>query len=254
MGYRDLVRFNDETVADHGPALLDLLSGQQVEAAQLKQIDDESGRYTVRPVGRIFDVPTTALIFFGPETIRRFSWERKGVSETDGVATWELEFTETARPTLFRTRDGRDVPSTGRVWVVPGDGTIVRTRLELRHFADKSWPSFGTGTRFMASSPFVPGGWVSDANGRIPELEIPVGRGSFSAYDKVESLARVEVTYRFDRSSGTWLPWKMSERWEGPMPGSTAQAPLRGGVTSVAEYRDFKRFDTSAKVVIPKQH
>lgn len=33
-------------------------------------------------------------------------------------------------------RDGTDVPCEGTVWVVPDDGTVVRTRLRLRKFAD----------------------------------------------------------------------------------------------------------------------
>jgi hypothetical protein len=40
-----------------------------------------------------------------------------------------------ARPSLIRTADGRDVASQGTVWVVPQDGTVVRTRLAVSGFA-----------------------------------------------------------------------------------------------------------------------
>jgi hypothetical protein len=216
IGYRDVVEVNEKAVVDRRDRLLALLTAPSADADQLKKIADESARYNIGPIIRNFNVPTTTLFFFHPGTIAGFSFKRKGTKEIDGVATWELEFKERVRPTLVRTRSGRDVPCEGTVWVAPGDGVVVRTRLELRNFADDQ------------------------------ELTM------YARLVRLESLAQIEVTYRLDQRIGAWLPLTMSELYEGPMPATGGGTPLVGRTTAVAEYAGFKRFETSAKIVVPK--
>ena len=217
IGYRDVVQVNDKPVADRRDRLLALLTSTSVDTGTLKAIADESARYNIGPIARNFNVPTTALFFFHPATIVRFSFERKGTETINGVVTSELEFRETARPTLVRTREGRDVPARGRIWVVPGDGTVLRTRVELRNFADRP-PTWST-TRMNP---------------------------------RIESSAVVEVTYHLDQRAAAWLPVKMSEAYEGPMTAFGGAEPFQGRASGVAEYSAFKRFDTSGRLVLPK--
>jgi hypothetical protein len=40
----------------------------------------------------------------------------------------------------------------------------------------------------------------------------------------LESLAEIEVTYRRQDDLGLWLPWKMSELYEGPLRGAIGRA------------------------------
>jgi hypothetical protein len=254
VGYRDVIQVDDQPVVDRRDRLLRLLSSESVEAAQLKQIDDESARYNIGPISRNFNVPTTVLFFFGPNTIGRFTFERKGTPTIDGVATWELEFREAVRPTLVRTRSGRDVPCRGRVWVVPSDGTVVRTLVELRNFADERQVESQGGARTDATVP--PTSTRSAVGGTQSVPSTAVARPSSTSNDRVESLAQIEVTYRLDQRFGAWLPRKMSELYEGPVdprlgPGRFADT-YTGRSTGVAEYSDFKRFETSAKIVAPK--
>ncbi len=217
VGYRDVVEVNDKAVTDRRDRLLRLLTSDSIDVAQLKRINDESARYNIGPISRNFNVPTTALFFLHPATVSRFSFERRGTKEIDGVTTWELDFRETARPTLVSTRDGRDVPIRGRLCVVPNDGTVVSTRLEFQNFADK--PPTWTSTRMN---------------------------------DRIESLAVVEVTYRLEKALGVWLPARMSETYEGPMTASASREPYRGRATGLAEYSAFRRFETSGRLVPPK--
>jgi hypothetical protein len=51
-----------------------------------------------------------------------------------------------------------------------------------------------------------------------------------------------------------WLPARMTEFYEGAVSAGLVPAPVLGRATNVATYSDFKRFETSAKIVIPKQH
>ncbi len=67
----------------------------------------------------------------------------------------------------------------------------------------------------------------------------------------VVSLAEIEVTYRRDDTSAMWLPSRMSEEYEGPIPRVRAE-PLVGTSHTIATYSDFKKFETNVKLVAPK--
>jgi hypothetical protein len=239
VGYRDVIEVDWKPVADRQDRLQRLFSAASVTPAQLKQVDDESARYNVGPISRNFNVPTTAVFFFDPRTINRFSFERKGAREIDGVLTWELEFTEKVRPTLVRTARGRDVRSRGRVWVVPGNGSVTRTRLELRDFADDG---VMRGTPVTRSS--LPQGQPVDkvTGAGLVSTAPPAALPEPASEKPAESVAQIDVIYALDPRFGAWLPLKMSEVYQGP----------RGKATGVAEYSGFKRFETSAKIVITK--
>jgi hypothetical protein len=245
VGYRDVVKVDDQTIVDRRDRLLRLLSAPSIDGVQLKQIGDESARYNIGPISRNFNVPTTVLFFFDAATIGRFAFERKGTARIDGVMTWELEFKETRRPTLVRTRAARDVPGTGRLWVRADDGTVVRTRLELRDFADDvDVPPQAAAPTSRLVDKNVPGVGVvttAEASGGPPR----------DATQRIESLAVIEVTYREDPRIGVWLPSKMSELYEGPMP-VRGGPPRQGRSTGLAQYSDFKRFETSGRLVLQK--
>ena len=256
IGYRDVFEVNGKAVADRQDRLLGLLTSASADGAQLRQLADESARYNLGPISRNVNVPTTALLFFHPSTIGRFSFVEKGTRDIDGVATWELEFTETKRPTLIRTREGRDAPCEGRVWVAPGEGTVVRTRLELRHFSDQpAMRPVDSGT--MRAPPTQPPMDAVSAGVTLAVPALPPSRTGSAMTGRlesalVESRAQIDVSYRFDKRLGVWLPLKMSELYEGAMPSTKGRGAVLGRTMGVAEYSGFRRFETSAKIVFPK--
>ena len=234
IGFRDVIEVDGQRIVDRQDRLLTLLSDPRADTDEATRICDESARFNVGPVSRNFNVPTTVLFFFHPARLSRFQFTKKGTTTIDGVAAWEIEFKEVGRPTLIMTRRGRDVPANGAVWVVPSDGTIVRTRVQLKGFADAQ------AMRTLAG-----------------ETELV----------RVESRADIEVDYRPDAGTGLWLPSRMSERYEGPM-GYTREAapigttgnvtfantatPVAGSAVTVATYSGFRQFQTSARYVGPK--
>jgi VWFA-related protein len=135
-GLRDVVEADGTQVVDRRDRLQALLTGVTDPRAEVRRIADESARYNVGPVMRNFNLPTTALFFFHPSQVGRFAFTSKGSKKVDGTPVVQLDFVEVARPTLVGKRDGTDVPSEGSVWVVPEDGTVVRTRVRLNRFAD----------------------------------------------------------------------------------------------------------------------
>lgn len=264
VGYRDVVEVNGSTVVDRRDRLLRLLTSPSADAAQVKQIADEGARYNIGPISRNFNVPTTVLLFFDSSSIGRFTFERKGTKQIEGATTWELQFKETARPTLVRTKDGRDVPCEGRIWVVPEDGTVVRTQIELRNFADqrttretieKEAPPPPVATSPPPTPSSTTGGTGGSSTAPAPPPRptampsVPPRTVVRTENVRIESVARIEVTYHLEKTFGVWLPMKMSELYEGALPAATKGVFTLGRTTGVAEYANFKRFAASAKIV-----
>jgi hypothetical protein len=283
-GFRDVVQVDGKSVADRKDRLVALLTGPAGNEGELRRLSNESARYNVGVVIRNFNVPTTTMFFFHPDDVGRFSFRRAGTKTIDGVVTWALDFKETRTPTLVMKRDGTDVPCEGTVWVVPDDGTVVRTRLRLRKFADtmtmsvqKAPPVSQTPiTEYVTPAPQqvapapapaqqapppstsgqpAAGGSVTTTQWS-PELAAPGRRldvmgDMFPTIGTVASYADIDVTYRRDAAMGLWLPAKMSEIYEGPVSRGT-RGPAAGRTVGLAQYSDFRRFETSVRVVVPQ--
>jgi hypothetical protein len=301
------VAFDGEPIVERRDRLQALLTGPTATQADFGQIVTESARFNIGPVARNFNVPTTVLFFFHPSVIWRFEFKDRGTRKIDGLETLELEFREVARPTLVMTRDGTDVPVGGRVWFVPTSGTVVRTRVRMRKFADAVYMSSGEDSPRGArpgqtdplvgsappqppppaqqpptspapspgsSSPGAPapgtsappaaaGGGSPGGSAPTPAASAPAPgppdaprrrldlEDSGAGVQTLETYAEVEVTYRREDRFDLWLPWKMVESYQGPIPRPSG-APLVGRADCRAEYSNYRRFETSARVIPPK--
>ena len=307
-GFRDVVEVNGEAVRDRRDRLLRLFTESSSPISEATRIANESARFNVGPVSRNFNVPTTTLFFFHPTNLGRFTFQRKGTKKIDDVETWEISFTETGRPTMMGTRSGKDVPCQGTVWVIPSNGTVVRTRLRLRNFADAfsmgesgaprispsefqptspppapvgGGASAGSGAGSRGGATGVPAGGASgggsaggsgsgggsgtsggagsgsggagSSGGRTAgENARPMPRFEELQMSTIQSRAEIEVTFRHDPQLQLWLPSRMSEEYQGAIP-RIIRRPIAGTARSIATYSDFKQFETSAKIVTPKE-
>jgi hypothetical protein len=236
-GYRDVIEVNGQSVTDRQDRLLGLLTGPRGGEDELRRVADESARYNVGPVIRNFNVPTSALFFFQPSLVARFTFRRTGEKTIDGVRAWVLDFKETHTPTLIVKRDGSNVPCEGTVWVVPGDGAVLRTRLRLRKFADSSHMEEYRYSRQGAT----------DTKGTVS------GAASFNTSEISQSPSSVdiEVSYRREPATGLLLPGSMTEIYEGQISSGT-RVPVVGRMTGRASYSNYRRFDTAVRIVLPK--
>ena len=238
-GYRDVVALDGKPVHDRRNRLMELLTDTNGDVSELTRIANESARFNIGPVSRNFNVPTAALFFFTPRNHARFTFERKGTRKIDDVQTVEITFKETLRPTLVMTRAGQDVPLEGSLWVNPVDGTVVRTRLKMRNFADDVGSTTTGDLQAPAQrppeDPYAPRG----ARRAPAASTIAIGR--------IESSADIEVTFRRPEGIKLWLPYTMVELYEGPIRIKARSLPGRS--TTNAKYSDFKTFDTSIKIV-----
>lgn len=216
VGYRDVIDVNGKKLHDRGDRLAALAKASG-DIDHFRRIADESARFNIGPISRNFNVPTAALFFFQPSNLKRFDFTRGGEKQIDGIATWQLDFKETTTSTLVTTGSGKRVPLEGTLWVVPDNGTIVRTRIKLRNFLDV----------------------VTIA---------PRGRRGVGDFNEIESEADVDVAYRLEKDLGLWLPAKMSEFYYGPLALETGKPPVTARASTLASYSDFRQFTTEVRI------
>jgi hypothetical protein len=135
LGFRDVIEVDGRRVADRDDRLERVLMGAEGRFDEARRLSDESARFNIGSIERNFNVPTTALFFFGRENRDRFKFTARRVAD-DG--TWEIAFKEASTPTLIRTPDGTSVPTSGTIWVQPDSGTVVRTAFAVALGPDRA--------------------------------------------------------------------------------------------------------------------
>ena len=130
MVFRDVYEVDGRPVRDRDGRLADLfLQGSRDALPRASRIADESARYNLGPIPRTLNTPTQVLRYLRPETQSRSSFKLDGRSSSTAGDLVVISFTERRKPRLIYTRD--DAPASGRVWVEPESGAIVRTELRL---------------------------------------------------------------------------------------------------------------------------
>ena len=239
-GFRDVISVNDEPVPERKDRLMTLLTSESASISEATRIANESSRYNIGAISRNFNTPTTALFFFLPANLDRFTFTKKGARTIDGIKTIEIAYKETKLPTLVTTRSGKNVPLDGSLWVME-DGTVVRTRMHMERFADaqaapeQTAPRMGTVLNPASNN----GGRPSGANVREMDTR------------PIDSSADIEVTYTKPAGMDLWLPSKMDENYAGPI--QTMQIRTTTGRSNMrASYANYKQFGASGKIV-PQQ-
>jgi len=241
IGFRDVIEMNGEAVPDRKDRLMSLLTSDSATISEATRIANENSRYNIGPISRNFNTPTTALFFFLPENLQRFTFTKKGTKNIDGIKTTEIAYKETKLPTLVTTRSGKNVPLDGSLWVTD-DGTVIRTQMHMERFADMQAPPDQATPRMQA-----PTNAASNNGGRA------AGGASVPTMDTrpIDSSADIEVTYKKPDGMDVWLPSQMAELYEGPIQTMQIRATAGRTVTK-ATYSNFKQFGASGKI-IPQQ-
>jgi hypothetical protein len=127
--FRDVFEVNDVPVRDREDRLRKLfLEKPDTAIAEGLRITQEGARYNIGRVYRTINLPTLPLVFLMPANLPSFQFERRGEETVEGLRAWRIDYREVGRPTVVRQRDtGRNMPSTGSLWIDPLTGRIVRT-------------------------------------------------------------------------------------------------------------------------------
>jgi hypothetical protein len=132
MPFRDVYEVDGEQVRDRADRLMKMFVEAMPERAieNARGIWEESARYNLGSVKRTVNVPVLPLMFLEPDAVHRFTYKKAGEDTIGGVRAWVIEYREIARPTIIKSTPGLDVPASGRFWIEPNSGRIMRTRLQ----------------------------------------------------------------------------------------------------------------------------
>lgn len=130
MLFRDVYQVDGRDLPDRKDRLAALFVNPPRDArAQAERIYEESTRYNIGQVERTINAPTQALEFLRTSNHPRSSFRLGGRTTIAKQGVIELRFQETGQPRIIVTSD--DAPASGRAWVVPETGAIVRTQISL---------------------------------------------------------------------------------------------------------------------------
>jgi hypothetical protein len=128
--FRDVFEVDGQPVRDREDRLVALfLKPSEASLAQARRLMEESARHNVGPVFRTINIPILALMFLRPDRVMRFKFDRDGEETIAGRRAWRIQYRETAKPSLIRSTDGRDLDLTGRYWIEPDSGVVLKTTL-----------------------------------------------------------------------------------------------------------------------------
>lgn len=135
LGVRHVLRYSDNAgrwtwAGDRHIRLDALLEDATVDIGErLRKLADEGSRFNLGRTFRNFATPTFTIQFLDPSYVAHFEFTA-AARELVGEAgdTVKLAFTERATPTVIRSGSD-DVPTSGFIWIRPGDGAVVRTSL-----------------------------------------------------------------------------------------------------------------------------
>lgn len=131
MVFRDVYKVDGRVLRDREDRLASLFLKPSPDlGVQAKRIADESARYNLGGISRTINIPTQALLYLRPQHQTQSTFRLGGSRSLDGIDTREVQFQETAKPRLVRTRD--NAAASGRVWIVPATGVVARTEFRIR--------------------------------------------------------------------------------------------------------------------------
>ena len=130
--YRDAFEVDGRAVRDRGDRLMKLLTAPSLSNEQLAlKIAQESSRHSLSPGLRTVDDPILVLVFLQPTFHPRFRFTRGGRDRDLGADVWVVNFQEQARPTIVRSQNNVDAPSTGKMWIDAATGRVLKTELRV---------------------------------------------------------------------------------------------------------------------------
>ncbi len=129
---RDVREVDGVPVADHDVRLKLLFTDSRNRVEELAMaIDQESARFNLGDVPRTVNLPTFALRFLRPSNRKRFDYKKEAEERVGDAVTWVVGYRETHSPTFSGTAGGEDVPASGRFWIDPATGAVLRTEMIL---------------------------------------------------------------------------------------------------------------------------
>ncbi len=128
--FRDIRMVDGHETRHDDDRLVRLLQSRSPEAFDVAgEIHEVSKRQEIGNVARTINIPLLGMMFLHPEVNERFRFDREGSETLGGRLVDRFSYREIARPTLIKTTRGRDLGLTGRLWIEPSTGVVVKTEM-----------------------------------------------------------------------------------------------------------------------------
>ena len=132
LGFRDVVKVNGRLLPGRDRRLGALFENPTLSAMeQARRIALESARYNVGPIQRTINNPALVLELLDPRNAHRMKFQKDGEDTLNHIPVWMVRFVETKRPTIVRTSSSQDEPSSGRAWIDPSTGRLLRVQATI---------------------------------------------------------------------------------------------------------------------------
>jgi hypothetical protein len=138
--FRDVFEVDARAVRDRENRLTKLFLETRDTVTAIEkahEIATASALFNIRPMGTV-DNPMLALGFLQRVYRPRFRFTLRGRDAEAGPDMWIVEYRETARPTLMRGTDNKDVFARGRYWIDAFNGRITRTEVVFSSLGTES--------------------------------------------------------------------------------------------------------------------
>jgi hypothetical protein len=132
LGFRDVMKVNGKVLAGHDRRLSALFENPTVSAIeQARRIALESARFNVGPVSRTINDPALVLELLDARNAHRMKFQKERDDTLKNIPVWVVRFEETVRPTIVRTSSLQDTPASGRAWIDPSTGRLLRAQVTI---------------------------------------------------------------------------------------------------------------------------
>ena len=127
--FRDVVSVDNVPVPDRQDRFDALFTGPAASVlSDAKQIAEESARFNLG-FYRTVNTPVAALVFLSRPFASATTWQLAVNQRLGKARVWALQFKQRTAPFAVRGPGNKPLPSSGRVWLEPASGRILRTEL-----------------------------------------------------------------------------------------------------------------------------
>ena len=129
-GFRDVAQVDGREVAERGERIRRLFLDDGKDPNETRGLIEESARFNIGDIERDFNLPTLILPLLLSDTGGIERLELASIrDETEDDGTCAVSFRETRGPYLVGTRQGRELPLRGTLYLTPEEGWLERVSI-----------------------------------------------------------------------------------------------------------------------------
>jgi hypothetical protein len=178
LGFRDVRKIDGFPPRNPGSRLTDLLQRGGDVLAQARAIANAGAAHNLG-LPRTVNLPTAVLEILHQSHRARFRYSPAGAETVRGTAVSVIAVQETARPTVVRQPDGGNIVSSGRAWVEPKTGRILR--VEWFYDSEAVDPAIAVRPKLLVDFDFYPALGILVPTRMEEVFAVPYGTGDGTA-------------------------------------------------------------------------